>query len=109
MFNNIGWPNLDEDICIRIFFMVLNNNFLTHKTYYYISPVDALWCHDMMAITGYNWYKIVYDNTREADRKWKMARHLGMDKPIVLGCSLFLMVRTCYKFTIFHIIFLQHT
>jgi hypothetical protein len=31
MYTNTGWPNLDEDLCIRIFFMVLNSNFLTLK------------------------------------------------------------------------------
>jgi hypothetical protein len=66
MFNKIGWPNLDEDICIKIFFMVLNNNFLTSNTYCYIRPIDALWCRDTRAIVGYNWCKIIYDNTREA-------------------------------------------
>jgi hypothetical protein len=69
MFNKTRWPNLDEDLCIRIFFMVLNNNFLTPNTYCYIRPVDALWCRDMSAIAGYNWCKIIYDNTREAGRK----------------------------------------
>jgi hypothetical protein len=29
IFNNTGWLNLDEDLCIRIFFMVLNSNFVT--------------------------------------------------------------------------------
>jgi hypothetical protein len=96
-FNNTGWPNLDEDLCIRIFFMVLNSNFLTPNTYCYIRPVDALWCRDMRAIISYNWCKIIYDNTREASCKWKVARRLGMDGPVVLGCSLFLMVRTRYK------------
>jgi hypothetical protein len=31
MYTNTGWPNLDEDLCIKIFFMVLNSNFLTPK------------------------------------------------------------------------------
>jgi hypothetical protein len=91
-FNKIGWPNLDEDVCIRIFFTVLNNNFLTANTYCYIRPVDALWCHDMKAIASYNWCKIIYDNTREAGHKSKVARRLGMAVPTVFGCSLFLMV-----------------
>jgi hypothetical protein len=59
MFSKIGWPNLDEDVCIKIFFMVLNNNFLTPNTYYYIRPVDALWCRDMKSIASYNWCKII--------------------------------------------------
>jgi hypothetical protein len=94
MFNKIGWPNLDEDLCIRILFMVLNNNFLIPNTYYYIRLVDTLWCRDMSAIAGYSWYKIVYDNMREAGCKWKVAQRLRMDRPVVLGRSLFLMVRT---------------
>jgi hypothetical protein len=94
MFSKIEWPNLDEDVCIRIFFMVLNNNFLTPNTYYYIRPVDTLWCRDMKVIASYNWCKIVYDNTREASRMWKVARRLRMDKPTVMGCLLFLMVQT---------------
>jgi hypothetical protein len=109
MFNKTGWPNLDEDLCIRIFFMVLNNNFLTPNTYCYIRPIDALWCHDMSAIAGYNWCKIIYDNTREACCKWKVARHLGMDRSVVLGCSLFLMVRTRYKCNSCSYTFLQLT
>jgi hypothetical protein len=92
MFSKTRWPNLDEDVCIRIFFMVLNINFLTPNTYCYIRPVDALWCRNRRAIASYNWCKIIYDNTREAGRKWKVARHLGMDKSVVMGCSLFLMV-----------------
>jgi hypothetical protein len=94
MFSKIGWPNLDENVCIRIFFVWLNNNFLTPNTYYYIRPVDALWCCDMKAIASYNWCKIVYDNTREASRKWKVAGRLGMDRVAVMGCSLLLKVRT---------------
>jgi hypothetical protein len=97
MFNNTGWPNLDEDLCIRIFFMVSNNNFLTPNMYCYIRPIDALWCRNTRAIAGYNWCKIVYDDTREAGRKWKVAQHLGMDRPVVLGYSLFLMLWTRYK------------
>jgi hypothetical protein len=42
MFNKTGWPNLDEDLCIRIFFMVRNNNFLTPNTYCYIRLIDTL-------------------------------------------------------------------
>jgi hypothetical protein len=110
MFNKIGWSNLDEDICIRIFSMVLNINFLTPNTYCYIRLVDALLCCDTRAIAGYNWCKIMYDNTREAGHKWKLARHLRMDKPIVLGCSLFLMVRSRYKCTSFsYNFFTTHT
>jgi hypothetical protein len=88
MFNKRGWPNLDEDLCIRIFFMVLNNNFLTPSTYSFIRPIDKLWCHDMSAIVDYNWCKIIYDNMREAGCKWKVAQRLGMDILVVLGCSL---------------------
>jgi hypothetical protein len=32
MFSKTGWPNLDENVCIRIFFIVLNSNFLTPNT-----------------------------------------------------------------------------
>jgi hypothetical protein len=42
MFCKTGWPNLGEDVCIGIFFMVLNNNFLTPNTYCYIRSVEAL-------------------------------------------------------------------
>jgi hypothetical protein len=45
---------LDEDLCIIIFFMVLNINFLIANTYSYIRPVDALWCRDTRSIVGYN-------------------------------------------------------
>jgi hypothetical protein len=93
MFNNTRWPNLDEEFCIKIFFMVLNNNFLTPNTYCYIRPIDVLLCHDTREIDGYNCYKIIYANTREADRKWKMARQLRMEKLVVLGYSPFLMAR----------------
>jgi hypothetical protein len=109
MFNSTGWRNLDEDLCIIIFLMVLNSNFLTPNTYFYIKPIDALWCRDTSAIAGYNWCKIVYDNTREAGRKWKVAQRLGMDSPTVLGCSLFLMVRTSYKCNSFSYIYLELT
>jgi hypothetical protein len=109
IFNNIGWPNLDEDLCIKIFFMVLNNNFLTSNTYCYIRPIDALWYRNTRVIDGYNWCKIIYNNTIEVGRKWKMAQHLGMEKPTILGCSLFLMVRPVVIALHFDIIFLQHT
>jgi hypothetical protein len=92
MYTNTGWPNLDEDLCIRIFFMVLNNNFLTRNTYCYIRPINALWCKDTKAIAGSNWCKIVHENTREAGHKWKLSRQLGITKPAIQGCSLFLMV-----------------
>jgi hypothetical protein len=36
MFNKTRWPNLDEDFCIRISFMVLNSNVLTPNAYSYI-------------------------------------------------------------------------
>jgi hypothetical protein len=69
MFSKTEWPNLDEDECIRIFFMVLNINFLTPNTYCYIIPVDALWCRGTKAIASYNWCKIIHDNMREAGCK----------------------------------------
>jgi hypothetical protein len=72
--------------------MVLNGSFLTPNTYCYIRPIDALWCQDTKAIAGYNWCKIVHENTREAGRKWMIARQLGITKPAIQGCSLFLMV-----------------
>jgi hypothetical protein len=72
--------------------MVLNNRFLTPNTYCYIRPADALWCQDTKAIAGYNWCKIVHEKTREASRKWKLTRQLGITKPAIQGCSLFLMV-----------------
>jgi hypothetical protein len=93
----------------RIFFMVLNSNFLTSSTYYYIRPIDALWCRDTRAIAGYNWCKIVSDNTREAGRKWKVAWHLRMDMLAVLGYSLFFRVQTRYKCNSFSYTFLQLT
>jgi hypothetical protein len=92
MYNNTRWPNLNEEFCIRTFFMVLNTNFLTPNTYCYIRPIDTLSCRDTKAIVRYNWCEIVYDNTREADHKWKIARQLRMEKQVVLGCSIFLMV-----------------
>jgi hypothetical protein len=107
MFSKTGWPNLDEDVCIKIFFMVLNNNFLTPNTYCYIRHVDALWCRDRRAIASYNWCKIVYDHMREAGHKWKVARCLGMDRPIVMSCSLFLMVRTVVSPIHFHMLFIN--
>jgi hypothetical protein len=103
MYTNTGWPNLDEDLCIRIFFMVLNNNFLTPNTYCYIRPVDALWCQDTKAIAGYNWYKIVHENTREAGHKWKLALQLSITKPVIQGCLLFLMV----MYNVFFFVILQ--
>jgi hypothetical protein len=73
-------------------FMVLNSSFLTPNTYCYIRPIDALWCHDTKAIAGYNWCKIVHENTREAGLKWKLAQQLGITRAAIQGCSLFLMV-----------------
>jgi hypothetical protein len=103
------WPNLDENLCIKIFFMVLNNNFLTPNTYCYIRPIDTIWCHDTRVIAGYNWCKIVYDNMREAGHKWKVAWCLRTGMSNVLGCSLFLMVQTCYTCNSFSYIYLQFT
>jgi hypothetical protein len=80
-----------------------SGSFLTPNTYCYIKPVDTLWCCDTRAIDGYNWCKIIYDNTREADRKWKVAQHLRMDMPALLGCSLFLMVRSVISAIHLHI------
>jgi hypothetical protein len=37
-----GWPHLDEDFCIRIFYILLNSNFLTLNTSCYLRPIDAL-------------------------------------------------------------------
>jgi hypothetical protein len=58
----------------------------------------------MKSIASYNWCKIVYDNTREADHKWKVAQRLRMDIPIVMGCSLFLMIRTVVSPIHFHML-----
>jgi hypothetical protein len=96
---------MDEQLYIRIFFMVLNNNFFTPNTYCYIRPVDALWCCDTKAIAGHNWCQIIYDNTRDGGQKWKTARHLGMEKPTVLGWSIFLMLRSVLPVNIFNTIF----
>jgi hypothetical protein len=72
MYTNTGWPNLDEDFCIRLFFMVLTSSFLTSNTYCYIRPIDSLWWQDTKVIVGYNWCKIVHKNTREVGHKWKL-------------------------------------
>jgi hypothetical protein len=54
MYNTTRCPHLDEDLCIRIFFMVLNSNFLTPNTYCYLRSVDVIWCQDIREIAGYN-------------------------------------------------------
>jgi hypothetical protein len=109
MYTNTGWPNLDEDLCIRIFFMVLNSSFLTPNTYCYIKPLNALWCQDTKAIAGYNWCKIVHENTREAGRKWKLTRQLGITKLAIQGCSLFLMVMYNVSFFVILQVITTHT
>jgi hypothetical protein len=102
-----GWLQLNEEFCIRIFYMVLNSNFLTPNTSCYLKPIDALWCQDTGSIAGYNWCKVVSDNLRKSSRKWTVARQLGMEKPAILGCSLFLMVSFVFssvQFTFMHML-----
>jgi hypothetical protein len=94
-----GWPHLDEELCISIFYKVLNSNFLTPNISFYLRPIDALWCQDNGSIAGYNWCKVVYDNLRVSGRKWKVSRQLGMEKPAILGPSLFLMVSFVFQFS----------
>jgi hypothetical protein len=91
------------------FFMVLNSGFLTPNTYCYIRPIDALWCQDTKAIAGYNWCKIVHENTREVGRKLKLARQLGITKPAIQGCSLFLMVMYNVSFFVILHVLTTHT
>jgi hypothetical protein len=63
-YNTHRHPKLDDDLCLRLFFMVLTSNFLTPSTTCYLKPVDALWYQSLEAIAGYNWCKIVRDNLR---------------------------------------------
>jgi hypothetical protein len=63
-YNTHRHPKLDDDLCMRLFFMVLTSNFLTPSTTCYLKPVDALWYQSLEAIAGYNWCKIVRDNLR---------------------------------------------
>jgi hypothetical protein len=43
-YNTHGHPKMDDDLCLRLFFMLLTSNFLTPSTTCYLRPVDALWC-----------------------------------------------------------------
>jgi hypothetical protein len=83
---------LDEDFCIRRFFMVLNNILLTPNTSSYIRNVDALWCQDLQSISQYKWCKIIYYNLMEAGKKWNFNKELRLQRPPIIGCSIFLIV-----------------
>jgi hypothetical protein len=99
-YHDLGDPALDEDFCIMMLFMVLNNMILTPN----VRKVDAKWYENMDAIVGYNWCKIVFDNLRDAGRQWTLCRRLKKDKPPILGCSIFLIVSYCYHPNTFHLL-----
>jgi hypothetical protein len=54
-YRNDGDQELDDDFCIRLFFMVLDSNLLTPNTSCYIRNVDAHWCRNLESIAHYNW------------------------------------------------------
>jgi hypothetical protein len=62
LYNTTGWPNLNEDLCIRFFFMVLNNNFLTPNTNCYTRPVDAVaTSRKLMGIIGARYFTTILE------------------------------------------------
>lgn len=87
--------DLDEDLCLRLFFMVANNTILTPNTDSYIRLSDVKWCEDLDTIQNINWSKVGVDYLRFAGRKWKASKK---DRPPLLGCSIFLIVSVFFFF-----------
>jgi hypothetical protein len=81
--------------------MILNSNLLTPNTCCYLKPIDAIWCQNTKQIAQYNWCKIVNDNLREVGQKWKMHKKLGMEKHVLCGCYIFLIVSALGYYTLF--------
>ncbi|TVU04206.1 hypothetical protein EJB05_50232, partial [Eragrostis curvula] len=79
--------NIDDDLCLRLFFMVANLTILTPNTDSYIRIADAWWCEDLETIRNIDWVKVVVDNLWDAGRKWKASK---IDKPSVHGCIYYL-------------------
>ncbi|TVU13740.1 hypothetical protein EJB05_37166, partial [Eragrostis curvula] len=86
--------NLDDDLCLRLFFMVANLTILTPNTDSYIRIADAKLCENLKTIQRIDWCKVVLDNLRDAGRKWKAAKK---EKPSIHGCVLKSIIGTCYQ------------
>jgi hypothetical protein len=84
MYTNTGWPNLDEDLCIRIFFHGAEQQLPNPQIHIATSELSMHYgVGTKKAIAGYNWCKTVHENTREAGHKWKLARQFGITKPAI--------------------------
>jgi len=82
---------LDDDMCIKIFFMIASNKLLFRSSDNNIRAKDAYLARNLSRLPTMNWCKAVTDEIRDAARTWRLDRTTKVS-PSITGCTIFLLV-----------------
>lgn len=82
---------LDDDMCIKIFFMIASNKLLFPSSDNNIRAKDVYLARNLSRLPRLNWCKAVTDEIRDAARTWRLDRTTKVS-PSITGCAIFLLV-----------------
>lgn len=82
---------LDDDMCIKIFFMIASNKLLFPSSDNNIRAKDVYLARNLSRLPTMNWCKAVTDEIRDAARTWLLDRTIKVS-PSITGCAIFLLV-----------------
>ena len=82
---------LDDDMCIKIFFMIASNKLLFPSSDNNIRAKDVYLARNLSRLPTMNWCKAVTDEIRDAARTWRLDRTTKVS-PSITGCAIFLLV-----------------
>ncbi|CAD6239401.1 unnamed protein product [Miscanthus lutarioriparius] len=82
---------LDDDMCIKIFFMIASNKLLFPSSDNNIRAKDVYLARNLSRLPTMNWCKAVTDEIRDAVRTWRLDRTTKVS-PSITGCAIFLLI-----------------
>ncbi|CAD6247341.1 unnamed protein product [Miscanthus lutarioriparius] len=82
---------LDDDMCIKIFFMIASNKLLFPSSDNNIRAKDVYLARNLSRLPTMNWCKAVTDEIRDAARTWRLDRTTKVS-PSITGCAIFLLI-----------------
>lgn len=85
----------DDDMSIRIFFIIASNKLLFPSSDNNIRAKDVYLTRNLSRLPSMNWCKAIIDELRDAIRTWKLDRRRKVF-PSISGCAIFLLVSFTY-------------
>ncbi|XP_002450520.2 uncharacterized protein LOC8076785 isoform X5 [Sorghum bicolor] len=82
---------LDDNMCIKIFFMIASNKLLFPSSDNNIRAKDVYLARNLSRLPTMNWCKAVTDEIQEAARTWRLDRTTKVS-PSITGCAFFLLI-----------------